>query len=176
MTSSDSGPPLVRDARPEDVPTLLELFRGLAEYEHLEHELRATEEGLREALFGARPTAEALLAERGSEALGYALFFPTFSSFLACEGVWLEDLFVLPAHRGTGVGGALLEAVATRARERGAGRLEWAVLDWNELALGFYRRLGARAMGEWITHRLDGEALERAASGSVDRATARERE
>jgi GNAT superfamily N-acetyltransferase len=175
MTSSDSGPSLVREARPEDVPTLLGLFHELAVYEHLEHELRATEERLRDALFGARPAAEALLAERDQEAVGYALFFPTFSTFLACEGVWLEDLFVRPAHRGAGIGWALLTAVAARARERGAERLEWAALDWNELALGFYRRLGARPMDEWITHRLDGEALERVAGGSVDRAAARER-
>jgi GNAT superfamily N-acetyltransferase len=173
MTPSGSEP-LIRAARPEDVPTLLALFRELAEYEHLEHELRATEEQLRDALFAARPAAEALLAERGSQAVGYALFFPTFSSFLASEGTWLEDLFVRPADRGAGVGRALLAAVAARTRERGAERLEWAALDWNELALGFYRRLGARTMGEWITHRLDGEALERAAGESSNRA-ARER-
>jgi GNAT superfamily N-acetyltransferase len=174
MTPRGFEPPLVRAARPEDVPTLLALFRELAEYEHLEHELRATKGQLRDALFGARPAAEALLAEHGGEAVGYALFFPTFSSFLASGGIWLEDLFVRPADRGAGVGRALIEAVAARARERGAERLEWAALDWNELALGFYRRLGARTMGEWITHRLDGEALERVASESFNRA-ARER-
>ena len=114
-----------------------------------------------EALFGARPAAEALIAELDSEAVGYALFFPTFSSFLASRGVWLEDLFVRPVHRGAGVGRALLAAVAARARERGGERLEWAALDWNELALGFYRGLGARTMDEWITHRLHGDALER---------------
>jgi hypothetical protein len=129
---------LVRPAAVADVPTLLELFGELAEYEHLEHELHATEERLSEALFGSRPAAEALIAERDSKTLGYALFFGTFSSFLASSGVWLEDLFV---------------------RESGGERLEWAALDWNELALGFYRRLGAETMGEWITHRLDGEAL-----------------
>ena len=141
------------------MPLLLELFKELAEYEHLEQELRATEEQLRESLFGARPAAEALIAERDSRALGYALFFPTFSSFLASTGVWLEDLFVRPANRGEGVGKALLEAVAALVRERGGERLEWAALDWNALALGFYRRLGAQTMNEWITHRLDGEAL-----------------
>jgi GNAT superfamily N-acetyltransferase len=154
-----SGSLLVRAARPEDVPTLLGLFKELAEYEHLEHELKATEEQLREALFGERPAAEALIAERDSQALGYALFFPTFSSFLASTGVWLEDLFVRPSDRGEGVGRALLEAVAARVRERGGERLEWAALDWNELALGFYRRIGATTMNEWITHRLDSEAL-----------------
>jgi GNAT superfamily N-acetyltransferase len=148
---------------------LLELFGELAAYEHLTHELRATEQGLDTALFGQSPVAEALIAERntdsgGSEILGYALFFPTFSSFLTSTGVWLEDLFVRPAHRGEGVGRALLSAVATRVRERGGERLEWAALDWNELALGFYRRIGARTMDEWITHRLDGAALERMAA------------
>jgi GNAT superfamily N-acetyltransferase len=163
-----SKAPTIRPARVEDVPTLLGLFRELAEYEHLEHELRATEEQLRQALFGARPAAEALIAERDSQALGYALFFPTFSSFLASTGVWLEDLFVRPANRAEGVGKALLEAVAGLVRERGGERLEWAALDWNELALGFYRRIGARTMNEWITHRLDGEALERlAVAGSA---------
>jgi len=156
----------VRPAHPDDGPLLLELFGGLAEYEHLEHELRATEEQLREALFGERPAAEALIAERDGEALGYALFFPTFSSFLTSTGVWLEDLFVREEHRGGGVGRALLEAVAALARERGGERLEWAALDWNEPALGFYRRIGATTMNEWITHRLDGEALARVAAGA----------
>ena len=164
---------IVRAAEPRDVSALLELFGELAEYEHLTHELRATEQGLEEALFGRRPVAEALIAERdavsgGSEILGYALFFPTFSSFLTSTGVWLEDLFVRPAHRGEGVGRALLAAVAARAREQGGERLEWAALDWNELALGFYRRIGATTMDEWITHRLDGAALERVASRPGD--------
>lgn len=154
---------IVRAAEPRDAPTLLELFGELAEYEHLTHELRATEQGLVAALFGERPVAEALIAERDGDALGYALYFMTFSSFLTSTGVWLEDLFVWPAHRGEGVGGALLSTVAARVREQGGKRLEWAVLDWNELALGFYRRLGAEGKGEWITHRLDGAALERVA-------------
>jgi GNAT superfamily N-acetyltransferase len=163
----------VRPACPEDAALLLELFGGLAEYEHLEHELRATEAQLQEALFGERPAAEALIAERPAhdgdpaaapEALGYALFFPTFSSFLASTGVWLEDLFVREEHRGEGVGRVLLEAVAERVVERGGERLEWAALDWNEPALGFYRRIGAETMEEWITHRLDGEALARVAA------------
>jgi len=166
MTTAARPDPLaIRPARAEDVPLLLELFGELAEYEHLEHELKATAEQLREALFGARPPAEALIAERDSQALGYALFFPTFSSFLASSGVWLEDLFVRPDSRGEGVGKALLAAVAARVRERGGERLEWAALDWNELALGFYRRIGAQTMNEWITHRLDGEALSDLAEG-----------
>ncbi len=160
-------PPTIRDARPEDVPLLLGLFRELAEYEHLSHELRATEELIGEALFGERPAAEALIAEQGSQTAGYALFYPTFSTFLAIQGVWLEDLFVRPAHRRGGVGRALLAAVAARVRERGGERLEWAALDWNELALGFYRRIGAQTMGEWITHRLVGQELARLAGESA---------
>jgi len=163
MSIEQPTPALIRPARPEDVGVLLELFGALAEYEHLEHEMRATAEQLSEALFGEHPAAEALIAEVGSETAGYALYFPTFSSFLATQGVWLEDLFVRPAHRGAGVGRALLAAVAARTRERGGSRMEWAALDWNELALGFYRGLGARTMGEWITHRLHGDALERVA-------------
>jgi GNAT superfamily N-acetyltransferase len=154
----------VRDAEPRDVPLLLELFGELADYEHLRDELRATPEQLERALFGERPLAEALIAERGAEPAGYALFFPTFSSFLAREGSWLEDLFVRPAHRSAGVGRALLSAVAARVSERGAARLGWAALDWNELALGFYRGLGAHAMHDWITHRLIGEDLVRLAA------------
>jgi GNAT superfamily N-acetyltransferase len=150
---------VIRSVAPRDVPVLLELFAELASYEHLTHELRASGEGLAAALFGERPAAEALIAERDGHALGYALFFTTFSSFLTSTGVWLEDLFVRPSHRGEGVGRALLAAVAARVCERGGERLEWAALDWNELALGFYRRMGARSASEWITHRLDGEAL-----------------
>lgn len=155
---------IVRAARSEDVALLLELFGELAEYEHLQHEMRATEELLEQALFGERPAAQALIAELDGEPAGYALFFATFSTFLAKQGVWLEDLFVRPVHREAGVGRALLAAVAAHTRERGAERLEWAALDWNELALGFYRRLGAQTMGEWITHRLVGEDLERLAA------------
>jgi GNAT superfamily N-acetyltransferase len=161
--ASGSQPTIIRAAGPQDVPLLLELFGELAEYERLEDELRGTEEELTEAMFGERPAAEALIAERDTETAGYALFFPTFSSFLASRGVWLEDLFVRPPHRGAGVGRALLSAVAARARERGDARLEWVALDWNELALGFYRGLGARTMGEWVTHRLDGPDLDRVA-------------
>ncbi len=159
-----AAPPVVRAARQQDVPVLLELFWELAEYEHLEHEMRATEELLSEALFGERPAATALIAEQDSQIAGYALFFPTFSSFLTTQGVWLEDLFVRPAHRGAGAGRALLAAVAARVQATGGERLEWAALDWNELALGFYRRVGAQTMGEWITHRLVGEQLEQLAS------------
>jgi GNAT superfamily N-acetyltransferase len=156
-------PVVIRPAGAQDVPVLLSLFGELAAYAHLEHEMQASEQRLREALFGSRPAAAALIAERDCETVGYALYFPTFSSFLTTTGVWLEDLFVRPAHRGAGVGRALLSAVAAHVREQGGERLEWAALDWNEPALGFYRRVGARTMGEWITHRLDGEALVRVA-------------
>jgi GNAT superfamily N-acetyltransferase len=159
-------PLLIRDARPGDVPLLLELLRELAEYERLADQVRATEELFERALFSERPAAEALIAERGGEAVGYALYFPTFSTFLAIQGVWLEDLFVRPSHRKSGAGRALLAAVAARARERGAERLEWSALDWNELALGFYRGLGAQRMDEWVTHRLVGEPLRSLAAES----------
>jgi GNAT superfamily N-acetyltransferase len=159
---------LVRAASAEDTATLLELFGALADYEQLRAELQATEPELREALFGERPAATALLAERGGEAVGYAVFFPTFSTFLARSGVWLEDLFVLPEHRGAGVGRALLAAVAARVPHVDA-RLEWAALDWNELALGFYRGIGARPMDGWTSLRLDGAALTRLAAESADR-------
>ena len=154
---------VIRAAERADVPLLLELFGDLAVYEKIEHELDATPELVARALFGERPVAEALIAVRGEEAAGYAIFFSTFSSFRGREGVWLEDLFVRPAHRRAGVGRALLATVAARVRERDGARLEWSALDWNELALSFYRGLGARTMGQWVTHRLDGDALERLA-------------
>ena len=163
MTEQGNGV-LIRPARREDAALLLQLFGELAEYEQLSDMLRADERKLSEALFCEHPLAEALIAEREGQAAGYALYFTTFSSFLASPGIWLEDLFVRPAHRRFGIGRALLSAVAARARERGAERLEWAALDWNELALGFYRGLGARTLGEWVTHRLDGAALERLAA------------
>jgi GNAT superfamily N-acetyltransferase len=168
-TRKEPAPLLIRQARPDDVPLLLALFRELAEYERLQDELQATEELLERALFSERPAAEALLAERREAPVGYALFYPTFSTFLAIQGVWLEDLFVRSAHRKSGAGRALLAAVAARARERGAERLEWSALDWNELALGFYRGLGAQRMDEWVTHRLVGGALRSLASESTER-------
>jgi GNAT superfamily N-acetyltransferase len=170
VSGTDSAPAQdaqrIREARPTDVPLLLALFAELAEYEHLSDQLQATEERLQRALFGERPAAEALIAEVGGEPAGYAIYFSTFSTFLAIEGVWLEDLFVRPAHRGSGVGRALLARVAAVVRERGGERLEWSALDWNELALGFYRRLGAQQMNEWVTHRLIGEPLNALAAES----------
>lgn len=152
-------------AGPDDVGAILRLIRGLAEYERLAHEVVATETGLHESLFGARPVAEALLARLpGSpEPVGFALYFSSFSTFLGRAGIYLEDLFVLPEHRGRGIGRALFQRVAAIAVERDAGRLEWAVLDWNEPALRFYRAMGAQPMGDWTVQRLTGEALRRAA-------------
>ena len=148
---------MIRDAEPTDVPLLMGLILELAEYEKLADQVKATDELMGKALFGERPAAEAVIAECDGEPAGYALFFPTFSTFLAIQGVWLEDLFVRPSHRRKGLGRLLLAAVAARTRERGGERLEWAALDWNELALDFYRGLGAQRMDEWITHRLVGE-------------------
>ncbi len=167
VTSAGTGV-VVRAAGVEDVARLLELFAALAEYEELTDELRADERSLREALFGERPAASALIAEHGGETAGYALFFATFSSFRVSRGIWLEDLFVLPEHRKAGVGRALLAAVAARVPGQD-GRLEWAALDWNELALGFYRAIGARLLDEWTSLRLDGEALTLLAAESDDR-------
>jgi len=149
----------IRPAVREDVPLLLELIGALADYERLRDELHATPELLETHLFGACPAAEALIAERDGEAVGYALVLQTFSTFLARPGLWLEDLFVLPAHRRARVGGALLAHVARMAVARGCGRLEWSALDWNEPALAFYRGIGARRLPEWHLHRLDGAAL-----------------
>lgn len=159
MARAREGQTAIRSAQPRDVPVLLEMFAELAAYEHLSHLLRADQRRLHTALFADPPAAHALLAERGDEAAGYAVYFTTFSSFLAAPGIWLEDLYVRPPQRRHGVGRALLAAIAARTRELDGERLEWAALDWNELALGFYRGLGARAMRDWITHRLDGEAL-----------------
>ena len=141
------------------MPLLLELIRALADYERLRDEVVLDAALLEQHLFGERPAAEAVIAEVAGEAVGYALFFPTFSTFLGRPGLWLEDLFVLPARRRGGVGQALLEHVAKLAVARGCGRLEWSALDWNEPALAFYRGLGARAMPEWHLHRLDGASL-----------------
>ncbi|TAH37457.1 MAG: GNAT family N-acetyltransferase [Planctomycetota bacterium] len=153
----------IRAAGPDDVPAVLQFIRALAEYERLAAEVEATEERLHAALFGPRPYAEALLAEWDGKPAGFALFFHNFSTFLARPGIYLEDLFVTPEMRGHGIGRALLSELARIALLRGCGRLEWAVLDWNEPALRFYRSIGARSMPEWTIERLTGEALERLA-------------
>jgi GNAT superfamily N-acetyltransferase len=149
----------IRPATVDDVALILRFIEGLADYEHLRHECVATEAQLAATLFGDRPAAEVLLGFADDEAAGFALFFPTYSTFLAKPGIWLEDLFVEPAHRGKGLGTALLSALAALAVERDCGRLEWSVLDWNEPSIGFYRSLGAVAMDEWTTYRLTGDAL-----------------
>src|SRR5580765_6253553 len=136
----------IRPAMAEDVPLVLSFIRDLAEYERLPHEVVATEERIRQALFGPRPFAEVVIASEGEEAVGFALFFHNFSTFLGLPGIYLEDLFVRPSARGRGVGRRLLAHLAQLARDRGCGRLEWAVLDWNESAIGFYRGLGAKLM------------------------------
>lgn len=143
----------------DDVALILRFIRGLAEYEHLDHECIATEDALRDTLFGVPAAAEVLLGFLDHEPAGFALFFPTYSTFLARSGIWLEDLFVEPQHRGRGLGTALLARLAALAVERSCGRLEWAVLDWNEPSIGFYRTLGAAPMDEWTTFRLTGDAL-----------------
>jgi GNAT superfamily N-acetyltransferase len=164
-SATDQTPgPSIREATPEDIPLLLEMFKELAEYEKLTDILKADEPLLTDALFGSPPAAHGLIAELGGEVAGYAIYFFTFSTFLAIQGVWLEDLYVRPAMRKGGVGRSLLAAVARRLHDRGGERLEWSALDWNELALGFYASLGARTMDEWITHRLIGEDLERLAA------------
>ena len=158
MPLSDSD--LRIDAASErDVPLILRFIRELAAYEKLAHECVATEERLRETLFGPHPAAEVLIARVGDTPAGFALFFSTYSTFLARSGIYLEDLFVSPEWRGRGVGRALLVHLARVAVSRGCGRLEWAVLDWNEPAIGFYERLGARPLDDWTTYRLTGDAL-----------------
>lgn len=150
----------IRPATEADVPLVLTFIQELAEYEKLRHEVVATEEQIREALFGPRPYAEVLLAELGGEPVGFALFFHNFSTFLGRPGLYIEDLYVRPAARRRGVGRRLLARLAALARERGCGRMEWSVLNWNEPAIRFYRSLGARPLEEWQVYRLTGEALE----------------
>jgi GNAT superfamily N-acetyltransferase len=149
----------IRAAQPADVPVIADLIRQLAKFEKLEKEVVLTEELLVIGLFGPHPYAETVIAEEDGQPIGFALFFHTFSTFLARPGIYLEDLFVLAEHRGRGVGRALLAHLAHLAVERGCGRLEWAVLNWNQEAIRFYERLGARPNSEWTVYRLAGEAL-----------------
>ena len=146
-------------ATERDVPVVLDLIRGLAEFERLGHEVVATEAKLRESLFGPRPDAEVVIAWVGDEAAGFALFFHNYSTFLASRGLFLEDLVVRPAWRGRGLGRRLLAHLAALAVERGCGRFEWNVLDWNEGAIRFYRSVGAEPMSDWTTFRVTGDAL-----------------
>jgi GNAT superfamily N-acetyltransferase len=146
-------------ARPPDVPAVLAMIRGLAEFERLAHLCVATESQLSDALFAQDSTVEVVVAWEGDEAAGFALFFPNFSTFLGRPGLYLEDLFVRPQFRGRGYGRALLIHLARLAVERGCGRFEWAVLDWNEPAIGFYRALGATVLPDWRITRVTGNAL-----------------
>jgi GNAT superfamily N-acetyltransferase len=158
----------IRRATERDVPLILDLIKGLAEYERLAHEVTASEAGLRQSLFGASPGAEVIIAETDGESAGFALFFHNFSTFVGKRGIYLEDLFVKPAWRGKGVGRRLLVHLAQLAVERDCGRLEWAVLDWNESAIRFYRGLGAQPMHDWTVFRLAGDTLHQLAAERVE--------
>lgn len=167
MSAGGSGSAFdIRPAQPQDVPALLELIRGLAEYEHLTHLFQCTEERLHEALFGATPSAEALLAccRDGAAAAGFALFFHNYSTFLGRRGLYLEDIYVRPEFRGRGCGRALLVRLARLAQARGCGRFEWTVLDWNVSAQRFYEGLGAQVLPDWRIVRVTGDALDRLAA------------
>ena len=149
----------IRPATEQDVPLIQGFIRDLARYEHLEHEMVATEEGLRKTLFGERRYAEVVFACVGDDPVGFALFFHNYSTFLGKPGIYLEDLFVRPEARGRGIGKQLLAWLAQTAVARDCGRLEWAVLDWNEPSIGFYRSLGAILKSEWQIFRLSGDPL-----------------
>lgn len=149
----------LRPAVPADIPLIIELITELADYERLVHEVKADAQRMHEHLFGRHPYAEVLIGEVDGEPQGFALFFHNYSTWLSQPGIYLEDLFVRPAARGAGLGKALLTELARLAVERGCGRLEWSVLDWNEPAIGFYRSLGARPQDEWTVYRLTGDAL-----------------
>jgi GNAT superfamily N-acetyltransferase len=151
--------PGVREARESDLDRIRHLIIDLAHYERAAHEVRTTTEQLRVALFGPQPAAYALVAESANQVVGFALYFRSFSTWEGVHGIYLEDLYVMPEYRGTGLGRALLTSLAELAAERGYARLEWAVLDWNQPAIDFYRSLGAVAMDEWTVYRLSGEAL-----------------
>ena len=154
----------IRPATRDDVPTILAFIQALAEFENLTHEVTATEGELCEQLFGPSPRAEVLLACENGAPVAFALFFHNFSTFLSRTGLYVEDLFVLPEHRGKGYGRALMLQLAKLARERGCGRFEWTVLDWNQRAIDFYKSLGAEPMSQWIIQRVTGPALEKLAN------------
>jgi GNAT superfamily N-acetyltransferase len=153
----------IAPATERDVPAILRMIKGLAEYEKLTHVVVATEAGLRASLFGSRPAAEVVIAYAGDEPAGFAVFFPSFSTFLGKPGLYLEDLFVEPLWRRRGLGRKLLRYVAGVADARSCGRLEWSVLDWNEPSIQFYRSIGAEPLQDWTIFRLTGEALDRLA-------------
>lgn len=156
---------MIRPASRADLGVIAQLIRALAEYERLSDKVVFREDQLREHLFGSRPYAEVLLAEENGVVVGFALFFHNFSTFLGQPGIYLEDLFVMPEFRGKGHGKALLQALSRLAVERGCGRLEWAVLTWNEPAIEFYKSMGAVPMNDWYVYRLSGEALDGMARG-----------
>jgi GNAT superfamily N-acetyltransferase len=149
----------IRPATVSDVPVILQLIRDLATYEKAPGDVTATEAQLQEVLFGKKPAAEVLLAFEGAISVGFAVFFHNFSTWLGRPGLYLEDLFVPPEHRGKGYGRALLVHLARIARDRGCGRMEWAVLDWNDPAIQFYRKLGAKPMDEWTVFRLTSDGI-----------------
>jgi len=153
----------IESATERDVPVILRMIKGLAEYERLGDYVIATEEKLRATLFGPRPAADVLIGYDGNTPVGFALFFQNYSTFLAQPGIYLEDLFVVPEARGHGYGRQLLAHLARIAAESGCGRLEWSVLDWNQPAIGFYKKLGAVPMEDWTIFRLTGDALTRLA-------------
>jgi GNAT superfamily N-acetyltransferase len=157
----------IRQATPTDVPTILALIHELAEYEHLTHEVVATVETLEATLFGSDPCAEALIGCVEGTPAGFALFFQNYSTFLAKPGLHLEDLYVQPHHRGCGLGKALITAVAKIAQQRGCGRYEWTVLDWNTPAIEFYQSLGAEMKGDWRIMRVTGDSLTTMAESST---------
>jgi GNAT superfamily N-acetyltransferase len=154
----------IQPASEADVPLMLHMFKALAEYERMSDELVATEPMIRESFFGPTPHAYAAIARVRGEAVGYAVWFFTYSTFLAKPGLYLEDVFVLPSWRGKGIGLALLRHLARIAVERGCGRFEWSVLNWNETAIRFYRSIGARPMDEWTVYRMTGDAIDRLAN------------
>jgi GNAT superfamily N-acetyltransferase len=165
MGTSDPAPFRIERATEQHVDVILRLITGLAEYERLAHEVVATESDLRRWLFGPRPAAEVAIGYAGETPVGFAVFFQNYSTFLGRPGMYLEDLFVLPEWRKHGFGRRLLAHVAKTAVERGCGRMEWSVLDWNEPARRFYFNLGARAMDEWTVFRLTGDALRQVGNG-----------
>ena len=155
----------IRPATPADVGTILQFIRDLAEYENSPQSVVATEANVHDAMFGERPVIESVIAEQDGKPVGFALFFHNYSTWTGWRGIYLEDLYVAPEARGSGTGKALLSHVAKLAVERGCARFEWAVLDWNEPAIGFYKKLGAKPMDEWTVMRLTGDALAKVAAG-----------
>ncbi|MBD3266361.1 GNAT family N-acetyltransferase [bacterium] len=157
---------MIRPAKREDCNAIYSLLMELAEYEHLRDTVTATEADICEALFGKKPVAESLIAYRGEEAVGVAVFYTTFSTFVGWPGMYLEDIYVKPEIRGKGIGKAFLNQLARIARQRNYGRMEWAVLNWNKPAIDFYKSIGAEPLEEWTTYRMFGESIDRLAEGA----------